>query len=501
MTLKPEDLDLEATIADFKRWRKQFEDFYAANQMDKLEPREQCAHLRSCMTTKVQYTLKHLLEIEDDADVGTVIEALNRHFSEALNVMTRRLHFQQCVPKAGEKFSDFLIRLRLLGDNAELDNMSYQDRLASHIVATIAVLDANLQKDLLKMTDHDFKSVKEKCLAWESSDRNQVSMATKVSANKISTYKQNKNRARSEHKPAQTSPGQSSSDKKFCFRCGALFMSGHMSQCPAKKTKCSGCGLIGHYEKVCKRKQNSSNSVKTNAIFLRVASSQKNVSTPMALIHIANGYGEIDINALPDTGATESIIGADFVRKHGFNIDESIKRDMFAANASPLRCYGIVKLNVRFYDRRQDIIFYVTPDFDGIILSWHALLAFGCIQSRFPEPIDGDGTGIIDVATVQQADDLITDDDVCDYKNSVISHHAGVFDATVFKAMSGKPMHIYLNDIDDDKKPKPCLVSRPIPYAFRDAAKAELDDMVRKGSTADELLINKRVFGEGKLII
>lgn len=38
-----------------------------------------------------------------------------------------------------------------------------------------------------------------------------------------------------------------------------------------------------------------------------------------------------------------------------------------------------------------------------------------------------------------------------------------------------------MDEIPDDKQPKPCLVARTILYAFREAAKAELDDMVKKG--------------------
>jgi transposase InsO family protein len=492
MSLKPDDLEAEATLADFKRWRRQFEDFFAANKMDRYSVRDQRAHLRSCLSTKVQITLVHLLEVKDDAEVPVVIEALHKHYSEALNVMTRRLHFQQCIPKSGELFSDFLIRLRLLGDNAELDNMSYEDRLASHIVATVP--DKQLQKELLKMDDHDFKAIKDKCLVWEASDRNQLSMSAKeISANRISSYKQNKRSQSTPRTPRNSQGGSSTDASRSCYRCGVPFTSTHPSKCPARNQVCRKCGITGHFDKVCRKLDSDKHkTVKTNAIFIRATLPDSGSSSPMAIIYVSNPSTDqnIRMEALPDTGASESIMNSSMVDKYGFDIDKSKKRQMFAANSSQLRCYGTVTLNVRYFDRMRTIIFFVTPDVDGVILSWHALLEFGCIQARFPEPIYCSGSDDVNVTMVKPSQskhvgftmDNPNDEEIQSFKNSIISSFTNVFDSsTSLEAMSGDPMYIFLNDIPDEKKPKPCLVSRPIPYSFRDAAKAELDDMLSKG--------------------
>lgn len=158
--LKPDELVANSSLTDFKQWRLQFDDYYNANGMENFGHREQRAHLRSCLSVHVQNTLVHLLDIDDTNTVQDTLNALQQYYEEALNLMTRRLHFQQCKQEPGETFSDFLIRLRLLGDNAELDNLSYEDRLASHIVAFIH--DKDLQKELLKMDDYEFKHIKKK---------------------------------------------------------------------------------------------------------------------------------------------------------------------------------------------------------------------------------------------------------------------------------------------------------------------------------------------------
>jgi hypothetical protein len=162
---------------------------------------------------------------------------------------------------------------------------------------------------------------------------------------------------------------------------------------------------------------------------------------------------------------------------------------MYAANSSRLCCNGTMTLNVTFYDRTICLTFYVTPDVDGVILSWHALQQLDSIRHYFPRPIYLSENKIrVDAVHDGQVKSVTTeyepsnDNDIDVIKKQFISSHSAIFDSSVlFKAMVGKPMHIYLNDIPDDKKPKPCLVSRPIPFAFRDSAKKELDDMVNKG--------------------
>ncbi|KAG1675829.1 Protein vav [Nymphon striatum] len=320
-TLKPDDLEIDTTLSDFKRWRKQFEDYYYANQMERMNHAEQRAHLRSCMSLKVQNTVIHLLEVNDAANVVAVLDHLQIYYRAALNIMTRRLHFQQCVQKSGETFSDYLIRLRLLGDNAELDNLSYEDRLASHIVAFIH--DRDLQKDLLRMDSHDFKSVKEKCLTWEASNRNQLGMNmftnSSTAINQISTYKKNKRRIHPLRRDSKID--------KHCYRCGVIFNVDHINKCPAKEAICKNCGIKGHFQKVCSRpKYGSDIPVKSHAIQVCVAKSLQERSPPTAEVFVSRSTGnsaKIKTTILPDTGATECLVADTVAKKWNIPINRS----------------------------------------------------------------------------------------------------------------------------------------------------------------------------------
>lgn len=110
-TLKPDELQADGTLADFKVWRKGFGDYYSSNQMKDFPHREQRACLRGCLDVKVIQIMEQLLDVTDTMDFDTVLDLLQKHYEDPLSVMTRRVAFQRCLQKPGELFSDFFVRL------------------------------------------------------------------------------------------------------------------------------------------------------------------------------------------------------------------------------------------------------------------------------------------------------------------------------------------------------------------------------------------------------
>lgn len=86
--LKPDSLESGASLAIFRSWRLRFEDYYRTNNMGSLSIENQRAHLRSCISVNIQDTLRLLLDIQDDAPVSEVLDALQTHFGESLNLAT-----------------------------------------------------------------------------------------------------------------------------------------------------------------------------------------------------------------------------------------------------------------------------------------------------------------------------------------------------------------------------------------------------------------------------
>ncbi|QQP53368.1 Uncharacterized protein FKW44_005833 [Caligus rogercresseyi] len=54
-----------------------------------------------------------------------------------------------------------------------------------------------------------------------------------------------------------------------------------------------------------------------------------------------------------------------------------------------------------------------------------------------------------------------TPEEVLEAKEDLLKSNPLVFNTKTWKAMRGKPKHIHMIDVEEEKKPKPCLVSRP----------------------------------------
>eukprot|EP00094_Tigriopus_californicus_P005040 TCALIF_04854-PA protein Name:"Protein of unknown function" AED:0.42 eAED:0.42 QI:56/0/0/1/0/0/3/0/466 len=185
-SLKPSDLDISCSLPDFRIWKKKFHDYYNSNKMDSLDLSDQRAYLRNCLTVDTINTLEQFCNVSDSMSVLDVINALEAHLISKVSIIKRRYDFHRCIQHHGENFSDFFVRLKLLGSVAELDSISYEDQLATRVV--LAIADKELQQEILQMENPSLDQIKKKCQSWESGGTNQKAITNPglSYANKIS---------------------------------------------------------------------------------------------------------------------------------------------------------------------------------------------------------------------------------------------------------------------------------------------------------------------------
>lgn len=489
--LKPDELSVDASLADFKVWRTSYCDYYTSNHMDKFPIREQRAYLRGCLDVKTIQVMEQLLDVTESMEVNAVLEVLQKHFEESLSVMTRRVAFHRCTQKQGELFSDFFVRLKLLGSNAELEGMSYDDQLATRIV--VAIQDKELQKDLLKIETPDLAKIKAKCLAWETAEANQQVLRDESGTTKIHKTivgKSNVQRGRRGRDRSKSSISKTNEIRR-CKCCGKK---SHIEEdCLFKDKSCHECGKIGHLRPMCPVKKGVTISksrgksvAKTNAVRVCMAKNHVGRSTPLAKVtfRLASGL-EIRFNVLPDTGATDSIVSASLMKSHKIFVDKARKCRILTANGTEMKCIGVVELNAKWGERESLVTAYVSPDTQDFILSWHDMVSLGMISETFPNPIPLCSESSKKCKALKLVQFELPPEDVHDpdantverWKKKIIENFADVFDSTSsFKSMKGPPMHIHLKDMGDCK-PIHCTTAIPVPYAYEKEAKAEMENM------------------------
>ncbi|KAG1653254.1 hypothetical protein GQR58_025728 [Nymphon striatum] len=204
-------------------------------------------------------------------------------------------------------------------------------------------------------------------------------------------------------------------------------------------------------------------------------------------IRSTGNSAKIKTTILPDTGANECLVADTVAKKWNIPINRSNIRRIVAANGSELRCLGSMDVRIDWYDRSIVATFFVSPDVSNTLLAWHVLIDLDMIPKEFPLSVRISGreakTNTIRASRASMVTDHVNtlSIDVKTFQHSIVLSNKEVFDCSdKFKAMKGKPMHIYLKDVTEEEMPPTCYVARQIPLAYRDAAKAELDDMVHK---------------------
>ena len=192
--------------------------------------------------------------------------------------------------------------------------------------------------------------------------------------------------------------------------------------------------------------------------------------TPILHVKVKCGSKSFDLKALPDTGASRSILAYDIVQKFNLPLIEQTEL-IKAANGTPLKCEGTVCLHLSF--NNTDVILYPLVSSDlhyDAILSWHDLVLIGVIHSDFPY-VKSSFTQVS--ASYTLPDEL---QPVLDEFQDVF----GDFDGEVLKPMKGPPMSIQLRT-DMPIHPIRVTTARQVPLHLREEAEAIVEKCVSSG--------------------
>ena len=101
------------------------------------------------------------------------------------------------------------------------------------------------------------------CRAFEVADRNQAKLEGRE-VSRVSAYKQDKRQQ--QQKEAGTRGRSQSRDRDTGKKCNYCGRSAHASRddCPARNSECRTCHKKGHWDKVCRSKDQSSDKQGTN---------------------------------------------------------------------------------------------------------------------------------------------------------------------------------------------------------------------------------------------
>ena len=186
------------------------------------------------------------------------VEQLKETFKEVRNETFDGYQFFNCNQEHNESLEKFHSRIKQKGALSNWEDL--EDRLVKSIFIQ-GIRNPQIQMDLLS-EDREPIGTLQSALARERGQENQQKMTNSTRSlldtnpqgqTEVQYIRRNNTQQRQsiQHRTVilQTPKSGPIPD---CWKCGYQFISGHLSDCPAKSAVCRICKKIGHFAKMCK---------------------------------------------------------------------------------------------------------------------------------------------------------------------------------------------------------------------------------------------------------
>ena len=182
------------------------------------------------------------------------------------------------------------------------------------------------------------------------------------------------------------------------------------------------------------------------------------------------------LEGVPDTGASKSVISLDTVNNNGFNYNRDRTVNIFTCSGELLECEGVIVFSLNYQGQKLSIECLVSSSLTNLFLvSLKDLIALGVVSADFPQVQRG--SHVRNVAAVAE------DEQVQGPFRALLNEFHDVFEYRndgALKTIKGPKMHIHLKNVEGIR-PVKCLTARRIPVHLQDAAREEVQSLVRQG--------------------
>ncbi|XP_049301210.1 uncharacterized protein LOC125774862 [Anopheles funestus] len=250
---------------EWKSWKEAVECYFAAYKVtDQAEKKAKLLHFGGPALQRVFRNLKdheHVsLVVLETRWYDHAVEKLDEFFGPQNQTTTERRNLRMIKQKPGERFADFIIRLKQQANQCGFDK--YGDEIGStlrEIYLTDAVVEgcsSNEVRRKILRKDLAFSEIEDIGVAQESVESQIVEMTAGSPSKKIFKVEQGGKKGKSmtaSTNTTETRQGAGKHNGKGCFNCGRV---GHFAasfNCPARGKECRNCKKIGHFEQMCRK--------------------------------------------------------------------------------------------------------------------------------------------------------------------------------------------------------------------------------------------------------
>ena len=487
--LKPEKLTTESTPRDLTSWIDQFTSYYETSFMSEVSIKAQQAYLKQCLDKTLRFRLEQYIDTNTPifGDLDSCISVIKAEFEESYPIFTRRLEFFRAMQPKKQSMSDFISHCKQLWIEGDMHNLKNNDLLLFKYYYSCT--DDELRKEMLKLESPGIHDVERFVKRYEVSKRENKEITKSSPTTSTAQAAQVKKSQKKGKKDNSKQPQDKGSLKSKmdaivkaggCRRCGS---SNHdANNCRHVDTTCYRCDKKGHTKWVCLSSTSQANKTsntktspaeepeastgKASQVVHRVAKVQLSDPTPRLDCKIIPPRGpDFTFHALPDTGATVTVISHDLAQRKGLEIKPAPNEQLLSADETGLNVAGHTRFNVNGTHVKAIVSKSLKNE---LLIGWRDLMRLGIIPETFPNRYDA--------LFATQA--TISEQDMDERLNTLYEEFADVLnDELPDRPMHGPDMHIELRD-DVPIKPRHATTTKPIPLHFQEAADALLDSLL-----------------------
>ena len=492
--LEPPKLTRDNTTIEMKSWCTKFRAWYTSSNMSAASIQEQQAYFR--MVIDIHLESKLFTSIQQDTPIFgsdsqiSCMKLLEDEFLLRYPKIYRQMEFFEAKQAPGELFSDFVSKLRALGDEAALPSLSTEDIYIMRYLTSTS--DKKLREEFLKESKPSLRQFDKIVLQYKRAENSfQTTAASKVEANQVQRQPGERGRI-----PPLTMKELIS--QKRCTRCG--LQTHAAGACQHKESECRICHTKGHLGRVCQSRfknkpptkaravksegpeptgakeeeppgyssdNSEDNTTDVKQVFVRKISDAVGSSRITVQVN-----GKFNLNACADTGTTASIISHDFVREHKLRLFPATER-IFAANGDRMRCEGRTPLKLQFEGINTPVLALVSSDLKReLLIAEKDLKAMRILHDRFP-------------CVLPHVDERVrlvrptAERGLSALKETLAKDFAEVFSEQLpEQPMNGEPMEIFLKE---GATPTRCLTARSIPIHWQKPADEAIKRLLNSG--------------------